>query len=182
MSTRLPDIKGKRGETLKLSDLVGKGPFAFTISVVVLVLSYWLDSVLAIEVMSKWQRMQTMLGVVLLLATFIVFIYAFKHLTLSKHNRVLVKSGPYAYVRHPRYSCIVFLAYPAVALLLHSMTSLVCTFFVYCVFRYAAAQEEKNLLKIFGGEYEEYMGSTPAFIPTSWRRNGKMEHGASAAE
>lgn len=174
-----------RSDTTKgvnFRDLAGKGPIGFSISIVILVISYVIDKYLRLKLLKGWEDIQTVLSIILLSSTFIIFVYALKHLTLSKHNRVLVKSGPYACVRHPRYSCMVFLAYPAVALLLHSMTSLVCTIFVYCVFRYAAVREEKNLLKIFGGEYEEYMESTPAFIPTRWRRNGKIKDGASGDE
>lgn len=160
-----PSMKGNHPEKSKLSDLAGKGPFAFAVSVIIFLVSYVVDMLLRLQAFKGWEDIQIILSIILLGFTVIVFVYALRHLTLRKHNKVLVKSGPYAYVRHPRYSALVFLAYPAVALLVHSFTSLASILLVYFVFKVASLKEEAHLIEIFGDEYLDYKRKTPAFIP-----------------
>lgn len=162
---RLSYVKNNLRRRITLSDLAGKGPFAFAISVIIFLVSYFVDTLLLLKAFKGWEDIQIVLSIILLGLTLIVFVYALRHLTFRKHNKVFVKSGPYAYVRHPRYSALVFLAYPAAALLVHSFTSLASTLLVYFIFKVASLKEEANLIKLFGDEYLDYKRKTPAFIP-----------------
>jgi protein-S-isoprenylcysteine O-methyltransferase Ste14 len=77
----------------------------------------------------------------------------------------LVTTGAYGVVRNPLYSSATFLILPAVALL-----TLTWVYFIPAVFLYGGVvvfigQEEKQLTKAFGPEYEEYMGRVDRLIP-----------------
>ena len=175
----MQNMKNNPRAPLALGDLTGKGPFAFVGAIIVLLASCAFDRVLSIRVLNDTKALQEIFAGILLLATFVVFWAALRHLTFAKHNRILVTTGPYAYVRHPRYSALTFLAYPAAALLLHSLISLVCVPLVYGAFKYASLKEEENLFRIFGHEYEQYRRTTPAFVPgLKPRRPVTQEHQA----
>ena len=77
----------------------------------------------------------------------------------------LIKNGPYKYVRHPIYlgAIIESLSIP---LAFNSYFTLVVVILVYLpliVFR--ASLEEKKSVKIFGGDYLEYISGVPRFFP-----------------
>ena len=77
----------------------------------------------------------------------------------------LVTTGAYGVVRNPIYSSVTFFVLPAVALL-----TLTWVYFVPSVFLYAGVmifigQEEEQLTKAFGKEYEDYMARVDRLIP-----------------
>jgi len=76
----------------------------------------------------------------------------------------LVTTGIYAYIRHPLYSSLLFLAWgiffkelslTSAALVLVSTTFLIAT----------ARADEAECIRFFGDEYQEYMQKTKRFIP-----------------
>jgi protein-S-isoprenylcysteine O-methyltransferase Ste14 len=89
---------------------------------------------------------------------------------VSKHSKCLVTHGVYSYVRHPRYAAIVFLIYPAFALLANSFLCLISTLAAYVIFRLSVVLEERKLIDVFGQDYKDYMKETPGFIPRIRRR------------
>ena len=146
-------------------DITGNGPIAVGGSVLVLITSLAGDRQLGWGLLESGTLYQTGLATVLLILAAILFYQTFRHLVPAKHNTELVTSGPYSWVRHPRYSILTFLVYPAVSLLLHSTGSLLSTVVVYLIFRAAAQGEERRLIQIFGASYETYRETTPAFVP-----------------
>lgn len=81
-----------------------------------------------------------------------------------EQRTLLVRDGPYQYIRHPIYAA--FLTYYAAAWLLQSnlVFSIVLPV-AWARIVYQALQEERALLGIFGQRYEEYRQSTKRFIP-----------------
>lgn len=86
---------------------------------------------------------------------------------LKKHK--LIASGPYRFVRHPMYFANILLALGAVIALRNIyMLILMLVFFPPILF-YRAKEEEKELEKKFGVEWEKYKKHTPMIIPfTKW--------------
>ncbi len=77
----------------------------------------------------------------------------------------LVTTGAYGVVRNPIYSSVTFFILPAVALI-----TLTWVYFVPSVFLYAGVmifigEEEKQLTKAFGKEYEDYMARVDRLVP-----------------
>jgi protein-S-isoprenylcysteine O-methyltransferase Ste14 len=80
-----------------------------------------------------------------------------------REGHELVTTGPYAYVRHPIYTGIIFaLVGTALAenIMLLAPFAALCAFFVL-----SAATEEKHMLREFPHEYPEYKGRTKMLIP-----------------
>ena len=77
----------------------------------------------------------------------------------------LVTTGAYGVVRNPIYSSVTFFILPAVALL-----TLTWVYFVPAVFLYAGVmifigEEEQQLTKAFGKEYEDYLVRVDWLVP-----------------
>lgn len=80
-------------------------------------------------------------------------------------TKILVATGPYAYVRHPAMIGMLFLGL-GVALLANSASGLIMVPAVAVLLAiYLAEIEEKALLRRFGSEYDEYRANVPMLIP-----------------
>ena len=76
----------------------------------------------------------------------------------------LARSGPYALVRHPVYMANIVLL-TACALYYPELWFMVSAGFAAAMLVVWAKLEERILLKCFGAEYRDYMGSVPAMNP-----------------
>jgi protein-S-isoprenylcysteine O-methyltransferase Ste14 len=97
----------------------------------------------------------------------------------SSHK--LIKTGPYAYVRHPSYTFIyiliigMFLVHqrlgsffpnrPWIQMQFGPFGFLICCLIVTVLFKRRVTREEKELTKTFGKEWTEYALKTKRFIP-----------------
>ena len=77
---------------------------------------------------------------------------------------VLIDSGIFKYIRHPLYSSLIFLTWGI--FLKNPGFHLMFVAFISTAFLYLTARsDEKECLKFFGKEYEEYMKRSKMFIP-----------------
>jgi len=76
----------------------------------------------------------------------------------------VVTSGIYSMVRHPQYLG-GFLAHIGLSFLLSARYSLLLTPLIALILYLMAWKEEKELIREFGAEYEEYKKRVPMFIP-----------------
>jgi protein-S-isoprenylcysteine O-methyltransferase Ste14 len=87
-----------------------------------------------------------------------------KNLYSFEKTTKLVDTGIYKFIRHPMYSSLLFLTWGIffkntnLELLLVSIASSVFLYFT-------ARSDEKECIKYFGREYEEYMKRSKRFIP-----------------
>jgi len=89
--------------------------------------------------------------------------------TLAKSSdQTLISHGPYAFVRHPMYSAIIFILNPALAILFRSWLLFFAAIGAYFIWRRYVEQEEKMTEERFGREYFLYRVKTPAFLPKLW--------------
>jgi protein-S-isoprenylcysteine O-methyltransferase Ste14 len=152
-------------------------------SLVTLIGLQWLGLVLAVllgigmpDAAIRWQRTALFgLGVGLLLLGVAVRWYAIwalgKYFTREvavSEDQLIVRRGPYRWIRHPAYSG-TFLTMLGVWLALANWASLValviCVGLGHC---YRVRVEEGALTRVIGQPYIEYMGRTKRFIPWLW--------------
>jgi protein-S-isoprenylcysteine O-methyltransferase Ste14 len=81
-----------------------------------------------------------------------------------KVGHQLVRTGPYAWVRHPIYSGLL-LAMIGTALALRESRGLLATGLLWVAFWMKSRMEEGFMLKAFGSAYEDYSRSTGALVP-----------------
>ena len=153
-----------------IRDIAGVGPLGFALCILLFVVSWKTGKVAGIASLYGDNVLHNVLAAILLCGAGIVFYAAIRVMPISKHSKCLITHGVYSYVRHPRYAAIVFLIYPAFALLVHSSLCLISTLVAYVIFSLSVVLEERKLIQVFGRDYENYMKETPGFIPRIRRR------------
>ena len=91
------------------------------------------------------------------------------HVEIREQHQ-FVQSGPFRWVRHPTYFSML-LELLAVALILKAgiVLCLVPLFYLPTL-AFRLRLEEAALVEKFGPAYQEYMRTTPAFLPYKWPR------------
>lgn len=77
----------------------------------------------------------------------------------------LVTTGAYGVVRNPIYSSATFFILPAVALMTLTWVYFVPSIFLYVGVMIFIGTEEKQLTKVFGKEYEDYLARVDRLVP-----------------
>ena len=81
-----------------------------------------------------------------------------------REKTVLVKNGPYHFVRHPVYFFQIVLLF-GTTLLLPTLFSLVLVGIDLCCVFVKALDEEDHLMRVLGPEYSAYLAATGRFLP-----------------
>jgi protein-S-isoprenylcysteine O-methyltransferase Ste14 len=81
-----------------------------------------------------------------------------------KVDHQLIRSGPYAYVRHPIYTALL-LAMAGTALVVGEWRAVVAVFLTLVAFSHKARKEEALLFSEFGDQYQEYRRHTGFLTP-----------------
>jgi len=76
----------------------------------------------------------------------------------------VVTSGVYAYIRHPMYSSLLFLAWGALLKSVSTTTLALAVVATVALAATAKVEERENLAR-FGQEYRDYMKRTRRFVP-----------------
>jgi len=104
-------------------------------------------------------------GYLLLLLGLILWGAAIIQLLLGFPKGKLVTTGAYGIVRNPIYSSATFFILPAVALMTLTWVYCVVSVFLYIGVMVFIGKEEKQLTKVFGKEYEDYLVRVDRLIP-----------------
>ena len=108
--------------------------------------------IVAVRIWLKWWAMLT-LGE-----------YWSVHIEIRESHK-LIKEGPYCCIRHPAYLSNL-LEYLGVALIANAYYTLIGVFLIYLPFNLIRLYlEEKELIRKFGEEYEDYRKKVPALFP-----------------
>lgn len=87
-------------------------------------------------------------------------------ITVQEGHKV-VRSGPYAIVRHPIYSGFMLATF-GTAIVFGEVAGLVATALVVLSWGYKSRLEEHYMIEQFGAEYEQYRHEVKALIPGVW--------------
>lgn len=91
--------------------------------------------------------------------------WSFKFLPPEKRGKVLIKEGPYKYVRHPSYFAKIFFLLPSLSLFLRIWLPIFSLPIVILIWYPFLNKEEKELAKEFGNEFKKYSQSTRKLFP-----------------
>ena len=107
-------------------------------------------------------------GLALYSAVAVCQIWADNHLATffqQHHGDALpMSTGPYRFVRHPRYTAAIF-GKVALALVLASIIGWILVFAWAALLLRKIQIEEGHLRKLFGSKYDEYARGTPMLLP-----------------
>jgi len=154
------DIKNKHQEGL-FKTLFTVGLINLFIGVIALTL----DIVFEIPPLPIDKNLSFIIFLILTLFYAFILIWSALILASAKRENKLAKRGPYKICRHPMYVGIVLLINPALAILFCSWSLLEASIILYFIWKRFALKEEKELLKIFGEEYKEYIKKTGCLFP-----------------
>ena len=87
----------------------------------------------------------------------------------------VIKSGIYTKIRHPQYFGTI-LSHVGISILLSSFYSLLSSPFIILLIYLISWKEEKELVKEFGKEYEDYKKNVPMLIPRLRKKKLKNEY------
>jgi len=104
-------------------------------------------------------------GYLLLLPGLILWGTAVIQLMTGFSKGKLVTTGAYGVVRNPIYSSVTFFILPAVALMTLTWVYFVASVFLYVAVMLFIGKEEKQLTKVFGKEYKDYIARVDRLIP-----------------
>jgi protein-S-isoprenylcysteine O-methyltransferase Ste14 len=82
----------------------------------------------------------------------------------QKQGHELIRSGPYAYVRHPIYTGLLA-ALLGSAIALGELRGFAGVLIVLAAFWHKLRIEERYMRELFPGQYEHYMAAVPALVP-----------------
>jgi protein-S-isoprenylcysteine O-methyltransferase Ste14 len=104
-------------------------------------------------------------GYVLLLPGLILWGTAVVQLLTGFPKGSLVTTGAYGVVRNPIYSSATFFILPAVALMTLTWVYFVASAFLYAGVMIFIGEEEEQLTRAFGKQYEDYIARVDRLIP-----------------
>ena len=146
--------------------IVGQGGKIILFTLPALIAALWVHAYLP-QIAALPERFSFIkpVGYLLLLPGLILWGTAVIQLMAGFSRGKLVTTGAYGVARNPIYCSATFFILPAVALL-----TLTWVYFVVSVFLYAGvmifiADEEKQLTRAFGKEYEDYLARVDRLVP-----------------
>lgn len=154
-------LKKQNGMTI-----VGQGGKIILFMLPALIAAIWVHSYLPqIAALPESLSFLKPVGYLLLLPGLLLWGSAVIQLMTGFSKGKLVTTGAYGVVRNPIYSSVTFFILPAVALL-----SLTWVYFIVSVFLYMGVmifigEEEKQLTRAFGKEYEAYLSRVDRLVP-----------------
>lgn len=101
-------------------------------------------------------------GSVLIFAGFVIIYLGWKKIH-SAGDR-LVKTGIYSHIRHPQYVGLLLLTFGQMVQW-PTLTGMALWPFLAAVYYRLARKEERDMLNLFGKEYEQYCSNVPRFFP-----------------
>eukprot|EP00826_Nyctotherus_ovalis_P012158 TRINITY_DN13182_c0_g4_i1.p1 TRINITY_DN13182_c0_g4~~TRINITY_DN13182_c0_g4_i1.p1 ORF type:complete len:185 (+),score=40.11 TRINITY_DN13182_c0_g4_i1:48-602(+) len=114
------------------------------------------------------------IGLVLVIGAVVVAKTSMWYVKKAYTTRSLIKTGIFAWVRHPVYTAYGFCASLGVALILGRTIGLLFPVAAYFVFTlYIIPKEEKTLVEEFGDEYVRYREEVGAFFPKIFGNKNK---------
>jgi len=105
------------------------------------------------------------IGLTFILLFLMLSFWSLKALPFEKRGKVLVKEGPYHYIRHPSYFAKVFLLLPGLAFIFRIWLPIISIPILLIIWESVIMEEEKMLKKDFGSEFDQYCQKTGRFIP-----------------
>lgn len=84
--------------------------------------------------------------------------------TIYPEKAKKLQGGLYQYIRHPHYAEGVYMCF-GFALLSQNLIALILAFMFYICYYGIARSEDKELIRRYGSSFEDYVKSTPCFIP-----------------
>ena len=98
-----------------------------------------------------------------------MFIHGWREVYRARKENRLVTGGLYRFVRHPQYTGLFLALFGEGVVHWPTIFSVGLLPLIVLAYYFLARKEERDMLRIFGDEYREYMKNVPMFIPRRGR-------------
>ena len=152
----------------KVQKIFGVGPRGAAISLLLLALIAWVDSMVGHPAIVVNEVPMKTAGVMLVVIGLGLHFWAFFTLRNWWVNNRLCTQGPFKLFRHPMYAAWITFIFSGVILYLNSWIFLSWLVLVHPIWHRLVRKEETVMLENFGDEYREYAIRTGRFVPRIW--------------
>ena len=166
----LASEKGKIPSLLRrFKHLLGVGPLVLLLGLLfeglAIVIQRWISFPISLTF-----ELQVILSVPCISVCLLGTIWFNRALNLIKINLLnekndLITHGPFNYVRHPLYSTLLLTIPPMMIIWFSDLLFLVPWVVIFILSHYVVSLEERELVKIFGEDYEKYQKFVPPLLP-----------------
>jgi len=147
-------------------NIIGQGGKIILFMLPSLIAALWVHKYLPdIAALPESIRFIRPLGYLLLLPGLVLWGGAVVQLLWGFSRGRLVTTGAYGVVRNPIYSSVAFFILPAIALMTLTWVYLIVSVFLYMGVMIFIGVEERQLMRVFGREYEHYLMKVDRLVP-----------------
>ena len=145
--------------------IFGTGPRGFAVSLVLLLITIWLESILKLPEIFDSRLPGIIIFSVSILITALMVIWSVKSLPPASRGNQLVTTGSFKYFRHPLYAAFLISFNFGLAALLNNWIYIAWALIQHPVWHFNIKGEERLMLNAFPHEYETYSRKTGRFFP-----------------
>jgi protein-S-isoprenylcysteine O-methyltransferase Ste14 len=158
-------MSGKRPLMKKYKRILGAGLKNTIFSICLLGVAFLVRAKAGLPPISESSAVRYVVFVVSCVFTAGLMIWSFRSLSPDYRGRKLVKSGTYAYFRHPIYAAFLLFFDFGLAVLLNNWIFVVWAVALHPLWHWGVRSEEAVMSDLFPDEYENYSKKVGRFFP-----------------
>ena len=159
------DFYRKMSGQNKLKKIFGIGPTGAIISIFLLAIFVWVNSMIELSIVVEYAGLMKILGIVLVILGLVLHFWSFSTLRSWWVDDKLCIRGPFKHFRHPMYAAWITFICPGVALYLNSWFYLFWVLLLHLLWHKLVKEEEIIMTDTFGDKYKNYALRTGRFFP-----------------
>lgn len=146
--------------------IFGVGFKGLLISLILMVLAFYLKNLLGIPKIFIVQKfLQLLIFILLTTICIIIIIWSIISLNPNLRGKTLITTGAFKYFRHPLYAAFLTFFNFGLAVLLNNWIFIIWAIFLHPIWHLLVLEEERVLKNTFPGDYERYCKNTGRFFP-----------------
>ena len=159
------DFYRKMSGQNKLKKIFGIGPTGAIISIFLLAIFVWVNSMIELSIVVEYAGLMKILGIVLVILGLVLHFWSFSTLRSWWVDDKLCIRGPFKHFRHPMYAAWITFICPGIALYLNSWFYLFWVLLLHLLWHKLVKEEERIMTDTFGDIYKNYAMRTGRFFP-----------------
>ena len=152
----------------KLKKIFGIGPTGAAISLLLLTVFAWADSMVGLPIVVDYTGLIKIIGIILVILGLLLHLWSFSTLRSWWADDQLCTRGPFRQFRHPMYTAWITFICPGMALYLNSWFYLLWVSLLHLIWHRLVKKEEIIMTNEFGDTYKNYAKRTGRFFPKVW--------------